>query len=104
MRLLPSREAGLLVLSLKGFVQYQLYDAWVWEHQALVRARVVAGAPALAERFNEVRAVVLCQVRDRNALAEEVLAMREKMREHLGSRDDTGPFDLKQDSDRKSDV
>lgn len=98
MRLRPSGDAGMLVPSLKGFEQYQLNDAWVWEHQALVRARVVAGAPALAERFNEVRAAVLCQVRDRNALAEEVLAMREKMREHLGSRDGTGPFDLKQDS------
>jgi [glutamine synthetase] adenylyltransferase / [glutamine synthetase]-adenylyl-L-tyrosine phosphorylase len=97
MRLRPSGDSGLLVTSLKGFEKYQMNDAWTWEHQALVRARVVAGTPELAEQFELVRARALCQSRDRDALRNDVLEMREKMREHLASRDSHGQFHLKQD-------
>ncbi|WP_373568246.1 bifunctional [glutamate--ammonia ligase]-adenylyl-L-tyrosine phosphorylase/[glutamate--ammonia-ligase] adenylyltransferase [Marinimicrobium sp. ABcell2] len=97
MRLRPSGDSGMLVSSLKGFEKYQRNDAWTWEHQALVRARVVAGADTLAKEFNRVRANVLGQERDQDSLRKEVLAMREKMREHLASRDPDGQFHLKQD-------
>lgn len=100
MRLRPSGNSGLPVSSLAAFERYQTGDAWVWEHQALVRARAIAGESALATRFNEFRRKVLCQPRDRQSLAREVRAMREKMRLHLGTKasvsgDDS--FDLKQD-------
>ncbi|GMU45566.1 MAG: glutamate-ammonia-ligase adenylyltransferase [Porticoccaceae bacterium] len=100
MRLRPSGNSGLLVSSLAAFARYQADSAWVWEHQALVRARAVAGSAALAERFAEIRHAVLCRRRERAALAAEVRAMREKMRAHLGSKAQgfgAGLFDLKQD-------
>ncbi|MCG8671607.1 MAG: bifunctional [glutamate--ammonia ligase]-adenylyl-L-tyrosine phosphorylase/[glutamate--ammonia-ligase] adenylyltransferase [Pseudomonadales bacterium] len=83
MRLRPSGNSGLLVASLKAFEQYQNEQAWTWEKQALVRARVVAGCPALAESFNEARARILAQHRDPDTLATEVVEMRHKMIDHL---------------------
>ncbi|HSC74851.1 MAG TPA: bifunctional [glutamate--ammonia ligase]-adenylyl-L-tyrosine phosphorylase/[glutamate--ammonia-ligase] adenylyltransferase [Pseudomonadales bacterium] len=95
MRLRPSGNSGLLVASLKSFERYQENDAWTWEHQALVRTRVVAGCPSLAEKFAAVRARVLGRQRDTAQLAREVVDMRNKMREQLDSKD-PAVFDLKQ--------
>ncbi|WP_020679343.1 bifunctional [glutamate--ammonia ligase]-adenylyl-L-tyrosine phosphorylase/[glutamate--ammonia-ligase] adenylyltransferase [Marinobacterium rhizophilum] len=101
MRLRPSGNAGLLVSSLKAFAEYQRKEAWTWEHQALSRARVVAGCPRLAQEFEQVRADILAQPRDETALRQEVVDMRLKMRDHLGSKpsgnDEPGVFNLKQD-------
>ncbi len=96
MRLRPSGSAGPLVIEIEAFRDYQLRDAWTWEHQAIVRARPVAGDPALAERFEAIRAEVLQTPRDRRRLREEVRQMRERMRaEHLAA--EPGVFDLRQD-------
>ncbi|MDH2432253.1 bifunctional [glutamate--ammonia ligase]-adenylyl-L-tyrosine phosphorylase/[glutamate--ammonia-ligase] adenylyltransferase [Pokkaliibacter sp. MBI-7] len=99
MRLRPSGASGLLVSSLKAFVSYQDNEAWTWEQQALVRARVVAGCPRLAHRFEQARVNCLARVRELPALRQDVLQMRQKMRESLGSG--TGgeeqAFHLKQD-------
>ncbi|WP_036229818.1 bifunctional [glutamate--ammonia ligase]-adenylyl-L-tyrosine phosphorylase/[glutamate--ammonia-ligase] adenylyltransferase [Marinobacterium jannaschii] len=101
MRLRPSGNSGLLVSSLKAFRDYQLKEAWTWEHQALVRARVVAGDPRLAERYSAVRHEILSAARDRQELTKEVVDMREKMRAHLGSKKtentENPVFHLKQD-------
>lgn len=86
MRLRPSGASGLLVTSLPAFTQYQREHAWTWEHQALVRARVVAGDAALAARFDAVRAEVLSTARDAMKLRAEVVEMREKMRDHLAPK------------------
>jgi glutamate-ammonia-ligase adenylyltransferase len=83
MRLRPSGTSGLLVSSLEAFEAYQQKDAWTWEHQALVRARPVAGDGELAKRFEQLRVKLLCQPRDESALKDEVGAMRQKMRDHL---------------------
>lgn len=83
MRLRPSGASGLLVSSLTAFATYQRQEAWTWEHQALVRARVVAGDPALADKFARLRRDLLCEPRDPQRLGEEVVKMRHKMREHL---------------------
>lgn len=96
MRLRPSGNSGLLVSSLKAFEKYQQSEAWTWEHQALVRARVVAGSAGLTQRFTETRARILMQQRDPADLLEQVTSMREKMRTHLASASDE-EFDLKQD-------
>ena len=95
MRLRPNGESGLLVSSLAAFERYQHRDAWTWEHQALVRARAVAGDPALAEAFNRVRREVLCLRRDPARLVGEVVRMREKMVANL-DRGDAARFDVKQ--------
>jgi glutamate-ammonia-ligase adenylyltransferase len=100
MRLRPSGNAGMLVSSLNAFRTYQEEKAWTWEHQALVRARVVAGDKRLAQAFDEERRAVLGKARDIVALRTEVRDMRDKMRAHLSSeapgKKGRG-FDLKQD-------
>ncbi|WP_062064629.1 bifunctional [glutamate--ammonia ligase]-adenylyl-L-tyrosine phosphorylase/[glutamate--ammonia-ligase] adenylyltransferase [Cellvibrio sp. OA-2007] len=85
MRLRPSGNSGLLVTSLAAFEKYQANEAWTWEHQALVRARVVAGDARLAELFDAVRQRILSQARDLDQLRTDVSDMRRKMREQLGS-------------------
>src|SRR5690606_14028964 len=80
----PNGNSGLLVTSFHSFDNYQRQrgsnTAWTWEHQALSRARWCAGEPALAERFETTRRAVLSTVRDRVALRDEVLGMRERLR------------------------
>jgi glutamate-ammonia-ligase adenylyltransferase len=96
MRLRPSGSSGLLVSSLDAFADYQHNEAWTWEHQALLRARAVAGDADLARRFSAVRQEVLSLPRDPEELRREVREMRERMRKELGSRGRSG-FHLKQD-------
>ncbi|WAH58341.1 bifunctional [glutamate--ammonia ligase]-adenylyl-L-tyrosine phosphorylase/[glutamate--ammonia-ligase] adenylyltransferase [Pseudomonas silvicola] len=109
MRLRPSGAAGLLVSSLNAFGRYQETEAWTWEHQALVRARVLVGCKALGRAFEGVRAQVLGCERDLGTLRAEVSDMRAKMRDNLGTRatlagtgpnafDAGAPFDIKQDA------
>ncbi|WP_110657294.1 bifunctional [glutamate--ammonia ligase]-adenylyl-L-tyrosine phosphorylase/[glutamate--ammonia-ligase] adenylyltransferase [Salinicola halimionae] len=101
MRLRPSGNSGLLVSSLEAFAEYQRNDAWIWEHQALVRARPVAGDGPLGERFEAIRREVLMRERDCDELRREVVKMRLKMREHLGSGGqarEARQFHLKQDA------
>jgi glutamate-ammonia-ligase adenylyltransferase len=75
----------LLVTSLAAFEKYQRESAWTWEHQALVRARPVAGDMALKPAFDRIRHQVLAVRRDEHKLRTDVIDMREKMRAHLGS-------------------
>ena len=98
MRLRPSGESGMLVTTFAGFRSYQEDSAWTWEHQALVRARFVAGDTAVAEKVARVRQEILCQEREEAALAQEVQKMRRRMREHLlpATGSDDGEFNLKQ--------
>ena len=99
LRLRPNGDSGLVVSSIEAFRKYQLESAWVWEHQALTRARFSAGDRAVGEAFERIRIEVLRQVRDLDALRGEVLAMRQKMVDAHGTkgeqRDRT--FDLKHD-------
>lgn len=100
MRLRPSGAAGLLVSTLTAFREYQHHQAWTWEHQALVRARPVAGCPRLAARFEELRREVLARPREPEQLRRDVTGMREKMRAHLLKPETSGGksprFHLKQ--------
>lgn len=83
MRLRPSGEAGLLVTSLASYASYQRERAWTWEHQALVRARVVAGSARLSQAYESLRQQILALPRDEEPLRKEVRDMRERMRDHL---------------------
>ena len=94
-RLRPSGRAGLLVSSFEAFAEYQQHQAWTWEHQALARARVVAGPALLAERFQTIRREVLQRERDPATLRQDVCAMRERMRAELDAST-AKVFDLKQ--------
>lgn len=95
LRLRPDGVSGLLVSSLEGFETYQHQHAWVWEHQALTRARFVAGDRAIGERFEAIRSEVLRQHRDLVQLRSEVVAMRNKMFD--AHPNTSGRFDIKHD-------
>lgn len=95
MRLRPSGKAGPMVSSLESLHRYQLHSAWTWEHQALLRARAVAGDPEVCQQFEALRAAVLTRPRDEQQLRGEVRDMRQRMRRELSSRS-AGQFDLKQ--------
>lgn len=94
-RLRPDGAKGLLVSSVSSYRDYQLERAWTWEHQALVRARGVAGDASLLAEFDAIRERTLSQPRNPRKLQEEVGSMRLKMRAEL-DRSDAARFDLKQ--------
>jgi glutamate-ammonia-ligase adenylyltransferase len=98
MRLRPSGSSGALVSSQESFRRYQQETAWTWEHQALVRARVIAGSSVLAKAFTSIREEVLGKQRDPSALAGDIVSMRQRMRKELGSKKPTATFQLKQDA------
>ena len=95
-RLRPNGKGGFLITGIDAFESYQDTEAWTWEHQALLRARAVAGAPELCLRFEAARRRALCVSVRRDSLRTEVLEMRERMRREL-SKAKAGEFDLKQD-------
>jgi glutamate-ammonia-ligase adenylyltransferase len=94
----------MLVSSVAAFERYQENSAWIWEHQALTRARFCAGDAAIGERFEAVRERVLRTDRTARAdeLKQEVLKMRKKMHDAHPPR--PGLFDLKQDEGGMIDV
>lgn len=94
-RLRPSGASGMMVSNIDAFDEYQSKQAWTWEHQALVRARIVAGDPGIAEAFEQIRNTILGRKRESEKLRMEVREMREKMRTEL-SKDSDNQFDLKQ--------
>ena len=96
LRLRPNGDAGLLVVSVDAFRDYQLHKAWVWEHQALTRARFCAGDPDIGRRFEDIRIDILRQERDLGQLRDEVAAMRQKMIAAHASKNPAA-FDLKHD-------
>ncbi|HEX6735642.1 MAG TPA: bifunctional glutamine synthetase adenylyltransferase/deadenyltransferase, partial [Azonexus sp.] len=96
LRLRPNGDAGLLAVSVEAFRDYQLGKAWVWEHQALTRARFCAGDPAVGQRFETIRIEILRQQRDLDHLRAEVVAMRQKMIDAHASKSAT-EFGLKHD-------
>lgn len=94
-RLRPSGASGLLAINVDTFKQYQLEEAWAWEHQALVRSRFVFGDESLSSRFAEIRHHVLTHSRHQSNIAQEVSSMRHKMQQTL-SKETESLFDLKQ--------
>ncbi len=97
MRLRPSGNAGVMVVSINAFEHYQKDKAWAWEHQALVRARGICGDRAVIDYFDLVRLSVLTTKRQLCDIKAEVLEMREKMKTHL-SQHQQDKFHLKQDT------
>ncbi len=95
MRLRPAGKSGPLVASLDHFRDYQLEQAWVWEHQALLRGRPVAGAQGLGRAFDRLRLEILARHRDPEALAKAVRDMRARMLAEQASP--AGVFNIKRD-------
>lgn len=103
MRLRPNGSSGVLVTGIEAFANYQQADAWTWEHQALMRARIVLAKPELRLRFNQIRAAVLGLSRSEDELRDAVAKMRERMRDALGSHQE-GHMHLKQDAGGVADI
>ena len=105
-RLRPNGSAGFLVTNAGAFKKYQLREgdnaAWVWEHQALTRARFSAGCKVVGTFFDDVRFEVLSQKRDIDQLRLEILEMRRKV--HAGHPNPSADFDLKHDAGGMVDI
>jgi glutamate-ammonia-ligase adenylyltransferase len=94
-RLRPDGQSGVMVSSIDAFERYQEENAWTWEHQALLRARPVAGSRLIAEQFTRIRAETLSSRVRQDKLRADVVDMRQRMREQL-DKSDAEVFDLKQ--------
>lgn len=88
MRLRPSGNSGVLVVNIETFSQYQKEEAWTWEHQALVRARATYGSQQIIHQYNDIRRQILVKEREEKQLRQEVIDMRNKMRDHLDKSND----------------
>ena len=102
LRLRPDGASGLMSSSLAGFRRYEREQAWTWEHQALTRARFIAGDAAIGAAFEEERNAILRMPRDRAGLASDIVDMRRKM--YAGHPNPTPLFDLKHDRGGMVDV
>lgn len=102
LRLRPDGASGLLVSSVEAFSDYQLTQAWVWEHQALTRARFSAGDRQVGAAFEGIRQQVLRLPRDLVKLRGEIAGMRQKM--HDGHPNNSQLFDIKHDSGGMVDI
>ncbi|HEX6994023.1 MAG TPA: bifunctional [glutamate--ammonia ligase]-adenylyl-L-tyrosine phosphorylase/[glutamate--ammonia-ligase] adenylyltransferase [Gammaproteobacteria bacterium] len=102
-RLRPSGRAGLMVASLDNFRRYQRSEAWVYEHQALLRSRSLAGSRSIRAAFEAERREILIHHVARDRLKDEIAKMRARMRAELSLG---GPdrFDLKQDAGGIADI
>ncbi|MFC7298797.1 bifunctional [glutamate--ammonia ligase]-adenylyl-L-tyrosine phosphorylase/[glutamate--ammonia-ligase] adenylyltransferase [Herminiimonas aquatilis] len=98
----PDGASGLLVSTVSSFEKYQTTSAWLWEHQALTRARFCAGDADIGARFEAIRESVLRQTRDPVELKKEVLEMRKKLHDAHPNRTDL--FDLKHDNGGMIDI
>jgi glutamate-ammonia-ligase adenylyltransferase len=103
MRLRPNGKGGFLMTGIDAFERYQREDAWTWEHQALLRARPVAGDPNLREAFEAIRRRTLRKAVHRDTLRTDVGEMRMRMRREL-SKARAGQFDIKQDAGGIADI
>jgi glutamate-ammonia-ligase adenylyltransferase len=98
----PDGASGLLVSSLSSFEKYQSESAWLWEHQALTRARFCAGDAEIGACFETIREAMLRRPRDANELKREVRTMRKKMHDAHPNRSQL--FDLKHDDGGMIDI
>ncbi|WP_321494695.1 bifunctional [glutamate--ammonia ligase]-adenylyl-L-tyrosine phosphorylase/[glutamate--ammonia-ligase] adenylyltransferase [uncultured Desulfobacter sp.] len=95
MRLRPGGESGTIITHIQTYEDYLENQAWTFEHQALIRARPVAGDPALFKKFDTIRKKILTRRRDDAVLKKEVGQMRERMRTQR-LKYEPGLFNLKQ--------
>ena len=96
-RLRPGGSSGTVVTPIKAYHEYLSTSAWTFEHQALVRARMITGSDTLRQRFEDIRHRVLCQPRETSKLQSAMWDMRQRMRQHHSRHGGSG-FDLKHDA------
>ena len=79
LRLRPHGESGPVVSSVHAYENYLINDAWMWEIQALVRARAVTASKKMQSKFENIRRKVLSQARNHNDVQAAIIEMRNKM-------------------------
>jgi glutamate-ammonia-ligase adenylyltransferase len=102
LQLRPSGASGLLVSPVAAFERYQDESAWVWEHQALTRARHCAGERKVGDAFEAIRERILRKRRDPAQLAASIVDMRKKL--HAAHPNKSGLFDVKHDAGGMIDI
>ncbi|WP_170759484.1 glutamine-synthetase adenylyltransferase [Ruegeria lacuscaerulensis] len=101
MRLRPSGNQGPVATSWASFTNYQRNEAWVWEHLALTRARVVTGDTELAQDIESFRDEFLLQSQDRRKVLREVAEMRARL---AAAKSPAGIWDAKNGPGRMMDI
>ncbi|MFC3615074.1 glutamine-synthetase adenylyltransferase [Lutimaribacter marinistellae] len=101
MRLRPSGNQGPVATSWASFTNYQVNEAWTWEHLALTRARVVAGEPSLAHDIETFRADLIAKTADRQRVLHEVAEMRARI---AAAKTPAGVWDAKTGPGRMLDI
>ncbi len=97
-RLRPNGSQGVLVSSIQGFKDYQEHKAWLWEHQAIIRARFAAGDKKTGNAFEDIRKTVLMTKREEGDLADQILDMRKRIARNVKKTGRPDSFDIKRDS------
>ncbi|OGO41081.1 MAG: hypothetical protein A2Z04_02515, partial [Chloroflexi bacterium RBG_16_57_9] len=82
MRLRPWGRAGALVTSVDGYMAYLYNDARMWEKQALLKARVIAGDAEVGREFLH-RSKPLIFASTQEAVRAEVHAMKQRIEAEL---------------------
>lgn len=101
MRLRPSGRQGPVATSIESFENYQLNEAWTWEHLALTRARVIAGPKQLRENVAAIRRTVLTEKAAGKTISQDVQDMRARLEEAKASGN---PWDMKTGAGRLQDI
>lgn len=91
-RLRPSGNAGPLATNAHSFVKYQKEKAWVWEKQALTRARSVAGDAELCAKMEIEIEALITEGAGKSNLKPEIADMRYRIEKAKGQ---TNPWDCK---------
>jgi glutamate-ammonia-ligase adenylyltransferase len=86
MRLRPTGNKGPVAVSLKSFAEYHASESWTWEHMALTRGRLIAGAPQLQARVAAEIRNRLTQKREPAAIIADARSMRARMAETFPGR------------------
>lgn len=87
MRLRPSGSAGLLLSTFTAFKTYQINMAWTWEHQALIRARMITPSSSLKKKFHALKQSIFNLPRNPQILIKDFIQMQEKIVKYLGNDD-----------------
>ncbi len=96
LRLRPHGESGPVITSMRAYEHYLMNDAWLWEHQALVRARAITKSKILDDEFIRIRRKLLCQIRNTDEVRTSIRDMRNKMLDSNPVKH-AGGFDIKKD-------
>ncbi len=88
MRLRPTGSQGPLVTSYRNFQEYHLKSSWIFEKQALTRARVLGEETDFSYEIKSfIEKVVYNEIYNENILKKEIVKMRQKIENELAYKE-----------------